>query len=209
MGRGLAAGMAAAVARDVVRPVILYKGEFTSGDVYLWTGLGPMSWSGQTWQGIGWIIAIGPVTENTGLKADGIVVTLSGIPGDMVGKALSEVQHGKEGTLWLGALDDAGALAADPVNFYTGRVDIVSIQKGLTAQITLTYENRVLNTAPTILRYTHEDQQLLYPGAGDKGFIYASQLQQKVLSGGAPRVGGGSPGDGGPTGGKGNGINLG
>lgn len=184
--RGLTSAMLAAIAAKVVRPAIFYEGEFeTAGSpafLRLWTGLGEVSWDSDgdgpyTWTGAGNLLAITPIEETTDLKAVGFSVTLSGMPSASIALALASVRQGKPGKLWLGLFDSAGALLADPYPLRRGRFDVAPIEDdGETCTIVASYEDRLIDLErPRDRRYTHEDQQLDYPG--DKGFEYVPSLQ--------------------------------
>lgn len=92
--------------------------------------------------------------------------------------------NGNDGTLvnspaWVSGSGkiDLTKLIADPFVLRRGRFNIAPIQDdGDTATITAQYEDRlILLETPVNRRYTHEDQQLRYPG--DKGFDQVPELQ--------------------------------
>ena len=199
MPRGLGSTLITALQSPAVRVIVLYEGEFVSGTLRLWSGLGELSWNGETWTGGGNLVGVGPVAESGGLQADGISVSLSGIPADLLAKALGEVRHSHTGKLWFGLLDDAGAVTGTPTLLYQGRLDTTMVKRGrTTATIALTYENQALTAQARERRYTHEDQQIDYPG--DLGFQYVTGLQKKPLAGaggGLDRTRGTGGGDGG------------
>ena len=93
--RGLTAGMLAAIAAGPVRPAIFYKGEYEGGTLRLWTGVGTVSWDGQSWTGGGSLLAISPLDESLGVVAVGFTVTLSGMPSGLIAIALANVRQGK------------------------------------------------------------------------------------------------------------------
>ena len=71
-------------------------------------------------------------------------------------------------------------IVADPVLVFHGRMDVMNIEIGNTATITVTAESRLAdwNRARTS-RYTDEEQQRLYPG--DKGLQYVAQTAEMEL----------------------------
>lgn len=179
--RGLTAAMLSAIAAATVRPALFYEGEFVSGGLpaflRLWTGVGDIAWGGYTWTGGGQMLAITPIEETTDLRAVGFSVTLSGMPSALISIALQNVRQGKPGKLWLGLFDAAEALLADPYPLRRGRFDVAPIEDdGETCTISASYEDRLIDLdRPRDRRYTHEDQQLDYPG--DLGFQYVPSLQ--------------------------------
>jgi hypothetical protein len=184
MARGITAAVKAEVSRKEIIPVMFYEGEFLSGPVRVWSGPYAIAWNGNTWAGLGKLCSVTPVTESAGLRADGIVCTVSGVPNDLVQKALNECRHSHHGTLWLGFLDRNRKLVADPTVFYYGKMDVPTVKKGRkTSSIGFGYEKELLAKNPEPRRNTHEDQQIDYPG--DLGFQYVNDLQDKTLSTGS------------------------
>jgi len=102
--------MVAEVQAPVLRPILLYEGEFADPDtevatyLRLWTGYGNLSWDSKTWTGAGHLLSLSPFSENTELRAEGFSVGLSGQTAEMVSRALQEVRQGKPGKIWLGML---------------------------------------------------------------------------------------------------------
>lgn len=180
--RDLSAAMLAAIAAGTVRPAIFYEGEFVDGAeapsfLRFWTGVGSITWDGYTWTGGGNLLGISALEETTDLKAVGFSVTLSGMPSSLISLALGNVRQGKPGKLWLALFDASWAMIADPYPLKRGRFDIAPIEdNGETCTISANYEDRLIDLErPRDRRYTHEDQQLDYPG--DKGFEYVPSLQ--------------------------------
>lgn len=85
-------------------PVLLFEGEFASGTVRLWTGIGDLDWNGDIWTGLGSILTVQTVPETQQIVSQAVVLTLSGVPPENVSLVLSEVNHGQFGRLWLGFL---------------------------------------------------------------------------------------------------------
>jgi hypothetical protein len=80
MPRNLNATLAAALADSSIVPVLLVSLAMASGTVYVWSGLGNLTYNGNTYQGVGALGKISEITENSDVQADGISVMLSGIP---------------------------------------------------------------------------------------------------------------------------------
>ena len=64
MSRTLSTEMQAVASAELVRPIYLVKMEFDSGDLFLWSGLGNLVYSGDTYVGTGDLMAISPVLKN-------------------------------------------------------------------------------------------------------------------------------------------------
>ena len=63
MSRGLSSGMQTAAAATTVRPAILGYFDFASDVVRIWTGVGSLSWGGNTYLGMGDFLSIERVIE--------------------------------------------------------------------------------------------------------------------------------------------------
>lgn len=181
MARALTAGMATEVAAPKLRPVIFFEGEFTGGFLRLWSGIGTITWNAQSWSGAGQLMGISPVIETADVRAVPLTASLSGIPASILSLVLGQARQGKPGKVWLGAMDEAGAIIADPYLAFVGRLDVPQVEdNGETGTVAITYENRLIALErPRTRRWTHEDQQIDFPG--DLGFEYAASLQDQQL----------------------------
>lgn len=182
MGRSLTAGMDAEVVKPAVSPIFLVEMDFSSGFVRAWSGYGDLAWNGHTWLGAGELMEIDPVEETASFVANGASFKLNGIPSAMIAVALDQDYQGRAATLYLGMLDSSGAVIADPVEVFGGLMDTMEIDEtGEIASITVNVESHaVALKRPKEWRYTHEDQQIDYPG--DMGFEYVAGLQDKEIT---------------------------
>lgn len=189
MARSLTTALKNAITATQVSPVILFYANFPSGAVRAWSGYGNLVFDGNTYTGVGDFGGVSEITEGTDQAARGVQFMLSGIPSSLVSTALSEEYRGRTCSLWLGALNSSGALIADPYLLFSGRMDTMSIELGGdTASITLTGENRLIDLKRVrARRYTHEDQQIDYPG--DLGLEYVAGLQDKKIFWGQSNAG--------------------
>jgi hypothetical protein len=181
MARNLTSGMATEVAAAQLRPTIFYEGEFAGGFLRLWSGLGPIDWNGQTWTGAGNLMAVSPIVETADVRAAPMTCSLSGASPAILSLVLGQARQGKPGKVWFGGMDAAGAIIADPYLAFVGRLDVPQIEDtGETGTVTISYENRLIALErPRTRRWTHEDQQIDYPG--DMALEYAASLQNQVL----------------------------
>lgn len=188
MSRTITPAMAAALSSGDLRPALFFEGEFASGFLRLWSGLGDVVWNAQTWVGAGNLMAISQIEETTDIVASGLSVTLSGVPTAFVSAAIIDAQQGLPGRVWVALRDTADAIIADPIQVMAGRLDVPTLtDSGDTCEITITYESRLIDlTKPREWRYTHESQLALYPG--DVGFWYVTSLQEKEVVWGNPGV---------------------
>jgi hypothetical protein len=175
--RPLTTGMTAQITGVALRPCFFLQAHFLSGDIFLWSGLGTVTWNGQVWQGVGSLGQISAIQESANVQANNVTFTLSGIPSDLISKAISETRQGYAVQLWFGALGDNNNVIVDPLKCFAGRMDVPTVEETPdTSSISITVENRLVDLQRSRLRrYTHEDQQIDYPG--DLGFVYVSGLQ--------------------------------
>jgi hypothetical protein len=180
--RALTAGMLAAIATGSVRPLLLYEGEFSGAPLRLFTGYGTLAWNGNTFTGAGQILRITDIQEVSELQAVNFTVSLNGELPSLIAIALGQVRRGKSGSVWLGLLDSAGALIADPFLCFRGRADKPGIVPDpVHTVISVAYESRLIDAARRReRRYTSEDQQIDYPA--DLGFDYVPSLQDTVFA---------------------------
>lgn len=182
MARALTAAMLAAMASGVVRPLILYEGEFTGGTVRLFTGHGALGWNSNTFIGAGQLLGITAINEVSELQAINFTVSLNGEISALIQLALAQVRRGKPGSVWLGLLDAGNALIADPFLCFKGRADKPDIVPDPAhTVISVAYESRLIDASRRReRRYTSEDQAIDFPG--DKGFDYVPSLQDAVFT---------------------------
>lgn len=189
MSRNLTAGAINQITSSELQPFLLFQGEFISGTVRAWSGIGDISWNGYTWTGTGTLISISPIQETAETSANGATVTLNGLPLEMISLALGECKQGASGFVYLGFLSN-NSVVADPILLFEGRLDIPSIEEGAeAASVTISYESRLIDLErPREGRYTNEDQQREFPG--DLGCEFVPALQDLSLTWGRSTSGG-------------------
>ncbi len=203
MTRALTSAMGTAIAADKVYPVVFVEISFASGIVRFWSGLGPITWNGLTWYGTGALGSMSQLPETSDLQAQGVSLSLSGIPSDILADCLGEVRQGKPARIWFGAMDASGGLIADPYQAMAGRVDAVKLSEGGdTSTITVNVETQLVDMQRARdRRYTDKDQQFYFPG--DLGFQYVPAMQTWTGVWGRKTTSASSGGGGGGNGGGG------
>jgi hypothetical protein len=162
LARALTGSVISELSAGRVSPAIFVQIDFSGGTSRIWSGNFPISWNAQTWLGVGKFGSMTPNTEDVELAAQGITLSLAGIPSDLLGQALTECRQGKAVKVWLGFLDSAGAVIADPFQSFAGRMDVPNIDEGAeTSTVSITVENSLIDLQRNKeRRYTHDDQQL-------------------------------------------------
>lgn len=166
---------------QVLSPCILCRAVFADGTLLMWSGIGNLTFNGNTYAGVGDFLNVSPVQETSEVKSLGVSVTLSGIPSSTLAEVLGQSRLGKYITIWLGLLTAAGALIADPVQLFYGEIDSPSIvESGDTASVTVQCESRLIDLERSReRRYTDQDQQQKYPG--DESLRYVAALQNREV----------------------------
>lgn len=162
--------------------------------VRMWNGVGPIEWDStgaspavaQTWLGAGNLGSISPITETVQIRAEGVKLTLSGIPTEMLSMALEDIVVGYPVKIWFGALSDAGVVLPNPYQSFSGRVDAIHVQLGgQTCSITIECESDLIRLQiPNVRYWTHAEQQREFPG--DTGFSRVESLKDVRLNWGSP-----------------------
>jgi len=181
MARDLTAPVEAAVTSDVVYPILLIQGFFDSGTMRLWNGIGEFSYEGNVYSGAGEILRVSEVMETSSVEARGSTFEMSGIPTSLLAIALGEDYSGRKVTQHFAVLDADGQLIGTPYLFFSGKMDVMEIQKGAaTSIIRISAENDLIRLKrATPRRRTPEDQKQKY--SFDSFFDNVISLQSKTL----------------------------
>lgn len=183
-------GLTELLSADEIQPFLaidlMFSGEDVSfnGEVvvvepiYLWTGIGQIEIDGITYTGSGNLLAISDISETSDISAQGVTLSLSGIPSSLLALALSVPYTGRLCKIKFG-------LMASPIvttTLFIGYMDQMNIVDGAdTANITLMVESKLIDLdRPRTQRYTSENQKARF--AGDLAFDFVSDLQDKPLS---------------------------
>ena len=165
---------------DVIKPVYFLKFEFPSANVYLNSSDRNITWGGNEYIGAGTIGTVSDIEETSELQANGVKLTLSGIPSTYVSVALTQEYQGSSATEYLGVLSSSYGLVDDPFIIFVGKVDTMAISLSETATIEIDIENRLIDwERPRISRFTNEEQQNLF--SGDKGLEFVDSVAEKEL----------------------------
>jgi hypothetical protein len=180
MSRDLPSTIVTEIAKPVVNLVLLAEFDFAAGPVRFWTGLSNLSWGGYTWAGSGSLGTVTPIDEIIETSAAGLTFTLSGIPSNLATLALEDAYRGRRCRLWLAIVNTTPAVV-DAYQIFGGRMDTLKISDaGQTSSISVQAENALIDLQRARnLRYTHEEQQRLFPG--DLGLAYVATLADALI----------------------------
>lgn len=175
--RTVSSSYSTAITSKRVHPFFMAAIEFTSGTSYFWSGIGSISWNGHTWVGLGKLCGISAIPQDSAVQANNITLSINGVPTGLIGQALAECRQNFDVSVFLGFLDDTGALIVDPSQCFAGRMDVPTISEGAdTCTISITAENLLIALQrASNRRYTHADQAAAF--STDLGFNYVPSLQ--------------------------------
>lgn len=192
MSRGLTAEQLAAVSAKTIRPAYFAFLDFAEMPVRVWSGKGDYTIAeGQpgagTYTGVGILGGISEIEETNNPVANGVALTLSGIPSELIATALDrKTYRGRKVRIWQGFFaveDDGHVLIGPPIPSFAGRMDtMVPTETGTTSTITLNCENRLVDlqrsresrrTNVDFLRRHPNDYSLRWvAGLQDKEFMW-------------------------------------
>lgn len=183
MSRGMTAAMETAAQSGDAKVAYIVKIDTDGGEVRVWTGIGDLTFQSQVYTGVGTLGSISDVSESTDLSANGIRLTLSGIPTSIISTAFNDVRQGREVSVWFAMLDIAtNAIIADPELIFSGETDAVFINEGAeTSTVSVNAEHRLIRLEKkNPRRYTDQDQKQRFPT--DRGFEHVAGLQDRELT---------------------------
>lgn len=140
-----------------------------------------LTWDGNTYTALGLLGDVEPAQESSA-GPQPLAFRLNGVPASMSAIALQENVQGKAVHLYVAIFDPADYTIADAVLEWSGTLDVMSwSDDGTTGVITVTAENAGVDLLRGVpVRYTHQDQQRLFPG--DLGFEYVVAQGEKTIT---------------------------
>jgi len=177
MPRPLTSGMQTQVEGPSFAPALFVMLTFATGPQYIWTGQTSISWNGHTWTALGSLLSLTAAEEGSTVEARGLNVVVSGFDSTLLPDYLSEFQLGLPVAIYFGCLS-SGSVIADPALVWAGRTDLATIRVGAdSSTVEQACEGRFLDMNIAVdRRFTHEDQQMNWPG--DLGCMFIDGLQE-------------------------------
>jgi hypothetical protein len=165
-----------------VRPLFLVSIQFANETLYMWTGVGDLVWNGNTYKGMGTLGTVSTIAETGETQAQGITLTLSGIPTPLLIDSMTQMTSDGTASVYLGFLHQDGSIVADPILAYSGLTDQPTIDMSTeTCNVSIAVENRLsdLNRARGG-RYTDQDQRQRHPA--DTSLKYVNWLSDQFVN---------------------------
>ena len=188
-----------------IQPLFAVQLMLDAQPLYFWTGLVDLTIYGITYVGTGQFLAISEMEETAEIAAKGAVITLSGIPSELLSLAISTPYQGRLCKILFGAIDankkylkqengdfvltEAGGRIditdgdnTPAINLFTGYIDKMDIDEGPeTSTIAMSIESRLIDLErPRIFRFSDQNQKTRYPT--DKGLEFVEDLQDKQFN---------------------------
>jgi len=180
MSRSLNQSIIDVLTQENLTPVIFVYLDFATDPVYVNSTVLSIPWNSEVWVGVNGIGDVTNISESSELSAAQVSFTLTGIPRDLITVATDQDYQGRDVTIYFGVLDSNHDLDGSPSTVWKGRIDTMSIELGQFATVTVTAENRLADwQRPRIRRYSHQDQQLRFPG--DLGFEFINTMADVEL----------------------------
>lgn len=192
MIRDVTAAAQSSIEASVVNWFLLFEAQFDSATLRFWTGIGELSYGGNTYTGAGTLIGFGSIKESVDLRNDATAIELQGLDSTLISLALQEDYQGRPIIVSLGTFDSDRNIVADPVPILNGLADqMVISEDGKTATIRMTVESEVARfDRRSLRRYTAAGLQAIHPD--DKGLNLVDALIEKDIRWGGQKGGGGS-----------------
>ena len=177
---GVTTTVLAALQAPLVQPAIFVQVQFLSATAYLWSGVGSITWNGQTWTGLGSLLSLAAAEDAATVEARGMTIVLSGLDASLLSSAMGDFGLGLQAIVYFG-MYSGGSLIPTPITTWSGRTDQPTVDiGGDTATISIGCENRLLDMNVAVdRRLTSQDQQMTWPG--DLGLQFVDGLQEMTL----------------------------
>lgn len=140
---------------DRYKLAVLASVDHPDGTVYCTTLVGPLSYQGQTWRGLGTLGRLSGIGGSKKLSVRPIIFELRGVPPDEVTFISSQVR-GRVASAWLASIDSRQrAVAGSPQYLVNGRCDDQVVKIGAdrkaVVQITVNEPVYVLDRGQTLM----------------------------------------------------------
>lgn len=186
--------------------------DFPSGTVRLHNGIGTYRFGGEDYLGVGALGGVDAVEESVELSPPEVNLILSSVDKDIISAVRTDNVYGRQGLVYMGAVDEEGALLGTPDLWIRGRMTKKALILGNENAVSVTVESSSAKfKRRNNKRYTLEDHQADYPG--DKFFEFLPYVKDARIIWGGEAVRGGTrniddglvPGGGGDGGRRGGG----
>ena len=162
-------------------PILFAYLDWPGAPVWAHSGVGPITWGGQTWQGVGHVGAVELPEESAEIAATEAMLTLAGVAADLDGYADDNIRN-RLVEIYLGSVQGrpgghdgrqvtgpGSTLAGAPQRLFAGLMDVLTLtaaksDEGVehTAQVSV-ISGQEARSAATVF-HSDEDQKRKFPG---------------------------------------------
>jgi len=206
MSRDIPSQLTSSLTNDVIYPFFAVELFFDTTTIRFWSGLGELVFNDEVFVGSGNLLSVSAINESAEVSAQGALLTLSGLPSEMLSLVLSEPYQGRKCIIYFGTLaggdgrmlqqdgdlvlqQNGSAIivgdgeSSDTVTpIFSGYIDQMNIAEGPdSCEISVAVESRLIDLQrPRNRRYTDSNQKSRFPS--DNGFEFVESLQQKKFA---------------------------
>lgn len=156
------------------------------GAVRLWSGIGPKSWSSQTWTGAGTLGSVDKIADGLEKTDTGVELTLDYLDDTLRNQVNANDPIGADASIYLWLMNVVTGAVTDGYELFAGYIDRVEIEDdGATGRIIVRLASELarLNQS-TFYTLSHAHQQQLF--SGDMGMEFAARMDEPILWGRNP-----------------------
>jgi len=178
MSRDLTTALETALSADVIEPFFAVDLNFDGSPLYVWSGQGDIVIDGKTYVGSEELLKIETIEEASDASARGAVLTLTGVPSEVVSIALSTEYQGRTGNIYFGTLNDTSSYT----ELFSGFIDTMDIlEEPTVSTVRVSLESRLVRLeVPSGIKYTSSYLKSQY--AGDLGLDFVESLPNKKIT---------------------------
>jgi hypothetical protein len=196
--RAFPTALETALSSDTVSLAFLLFIDWPGDPLYTWSGVGTISWNGETWIGSGSLGHIDKIADSLVKNDLGVELTLDYLNDDLRNEVVTTDPRGADASIYL-ALMAADGTVTEAYEICPDFVDEVEIlDAGDKGAIKVRLASELSRLAqPLWYQLSDVHQKELFPG--DKGCEFAARMDEQILwgrKGTLVRSGGGRPGPG-------------
>ena len=177
MSRDLTTALETALSADVIEPFFAVDLNFDVSPLYVWSGQGDIVIDGKTYVGSEEMLQVDTIEEAADASARGAVLTLTGVPSEVISIALNTEYQGRTGNIYFGSLTDS----TEYTEIFSGFIDTMDIlEEPDESTVRVTLESRLIRLEyPSGIKYTSSHLKSRY--AGDLGLDFVEGLANKKI----------------------------
>ena len=180
MSRSMSASMIAQFSAPSLNPITMVDLDFSSGWVRAWTGYGDLTWSSNTYTGVGTLMAVSSIPEQQGAITTEATIYFTP-QASLLALALGEAHRGRKGIIRIGTMNGTD-LIEDPLTVMRGIMEPMLLRdEGEQGRIELKIVNRLNRFSETReRRLTDQEQRRRY--SLDAGLEFVTSIPEKRIT---------------------------